>query len=297
MESHEGSYYGHPETDEADPFLPFLAPLALKALPALGKLALPAVKKLMPFARKAVGSAVKNVLKGSRPGGPGVPRPGVRRVPTRRPVIGMPRPRVPGAAPRPAASPAINPMIAQLWQQLSGVLKSGVATAAGMEAQLFGASEFQGELAAHESAHEAALTEVLAAEASHAMTETEAESLLGAALPITIRIVAGRRSMRPLMPALVRANAGLVRGIRRSSPAGRQLLRAVPSIQRRTVASLRAAQRSGRPVTPSMVAPVMAGQAARVLGTPRICGRALVRNTAIRKGTVAPAGRMVRPRA
>ena len=50
-------------------------------------------------------------------------------------------------------------------------------------------------------------------------------------------------------------------------------------------------------MTPALVAPVMAGQAARVLGTPHICGRALVRNTVIRRGTVAPAGRMVRPRA
>jgi hypothetical protein len=39
----------------------------------------------------------------------------------------------------------------------------------------------------------------------------------------------------------------------------------------------------------------MAGHAARVLATPRIAGRAIARNTIIRQGTVAPAGRRVRP--
>jgi hypothetical protein len=47
------------------------------------------------------------------------------------------------------------------------------------------------------------------------------------------------------MPTLVRANARLVRSLRRSSSAGSQLLRTVPAIQRRTVATLRAAPRSG----------------------------------------------------
>lgn len=164
-----------------------------------------------------------------------------------------------------------------------------------LESELFGSNEFEGELAAHETAHEAALTEVLAAEAAHTESESEAEALLGAALPITITIMGGSRVLRTVQPTLAQANARLVRSIRRSGPSGPQLLRTVPSIQRRTVASLRAAQRAGQPVTPSLVSRVTAGQAARVLGTPHLCGRAIVRNTAIRQSTVARPGQRVCP--
>lgn len=194
-------------------------------------------------------------------------------------------------------TPARRSTVASLLRQLSALFGEGESEAAELEAALFGANEFEGELAGHETAHEAALTEVLAAEAAHTESESEAEALLGASLPITITIMGGRRALRRVTPTLARGNARLVRSLHRSGPTGRQLLRAVPTIHRRTVASLRAAARSGRPITPSLVARVMAGQAARVLGTPPILGRSLVRNTAIRQGTVAPAGRMVRRRA
>jgi hypothetical protein len=186
--------------------------------------------------------------------------------------------------------------VSSLLNRLSRILGEGEQAAQAAETEFFGASEFQGELAGHETAHEAALTEVLAAEAAHTESEGEAAAWAGSTLPITIRIMGGQRALRPVYPALTRANARLVRGIRRSGPDGPQLLRLVPSIQRRTVGSLLAAQRAGRPLTPQLVAPLMAGQAARVLGTPHLCGRALVRNTTIRQGTVAPAGRRVRQR-
>src|SRR5205807_1395310 len=102
-------------------------------------------------------------------------------------------------------------------------------------------------------------------------------------------------AVRHVMPTFARANARLIRSIRRSGPSGPQLLRTIPAIQRRTVASLRAAQRAGKRITPNLVARTMAAQAARVLGTPHLCGRAVVRNGAIRRATVAPAGRVVRP--
>jgi hypothetical protein len=180
---------------------------------------------------------------------------------------------------------------------LSNILGEGEAEAAQVEASLFGGNAMNGELAASEVAHEAALTEVMAAEATHTASESEAESLLGATLPITITIMSGGRAVRPVYPSLVRANRRLVRGIRTSGPAGPQLLRVVPAIQRRTIATLRAASRSGRPITPQLASRVMAGHAARVLSNPRVCGPALVRNTAIRHATVAPAGRhATRPR-
>jgi hypothetical protein len=178
---------------------------------------------------------------------------------------------------------------------MDGLLQEGEATAAAFEAQYFGDGETDGEVAANELAHEAALTEELAAEAAHTESDPEAQSLLGAALPLTITIMRARGPMRRYLPILVRANARLLRSIRGSGPAGRQLSRLTVPIQRRTIASLAAAQRAGRPLPTAMVPQVMAAQAARVLASPQIAGPALVRNTAVRHGTVAPAGQIVTP--
>src|SRR5579884_481010 len=178
--------------------------------------------------------------------------------------------------------------ISALLRQLQQVLAQGESEATAHEAHLFGANEFETEVGAHEAAHHAALTEVLAAEASHTESESEAEALLGAALPISIRVMGGRVALRRVTPTLVRANVRLVLSLHRQGGPGRQLLRAVPSIQRRTVSTLKAMAQSGQPITPTIAAQVMTGQAARVLSTPKTCGRALVRNMIIRKNTVAP---------
>jgi len=249
---------------EADPFLPFLTPLAATAVPMIARAAAPYARKLLPVAARAVGTAVRSVL-----------APSVRSVAT--------APAVGGASGRRTAL--------RLVRQLQGLIQRGEAEAAAAEAAFFGVAEMEWEVGGHPAAEDAALTEVLAAEAAHTASEAEAEALLGAALPITIKIITGRRAMRQLTPALVRANARLVRGLQRSGPEGSQLLRTVPTIQRRTLGSLKAMQRSGRPVRPTMVAPLMAAHAAKVLGTPRVCGPALVRNTVIRQRSVAPRSR------
>jgi hypothetical protein len=231
-------------------------------LPTVSQATLAAVRRLVPTASRAVGSAVTIVL----PSTPAASR-GARSL------------RVPGNG-------RVRALV--LLRRLHGTIARGEAEADNAEATLFpdGAAE-----STHPQAHEAALTEVLAAEASHTASEAEAEALLGAALPINIRIMGGHRVLRSVTPTLVRSNARLVRGIRRSGPSGPQLLRTVPTIQRRTVASLNAIQRRGRTLAPSMVPPVMAAQAARVLGTPHIFGPTLVRNALIRHQTVARARR------
>jgi hypothetical protein len=250
------------------------------------------------------------VLGGGRParppshaGGAMRPHPGAVSPPSL-----PPRPAGWGPSPRPRPGPWGPPpsrrwsrrrrvTVAGLLRQLASILGDGEAEAAQVEASLFGANAMNGELAASETAHEAALTEVMAAEATHTASESEAEALLGATLPITITIMGAGRAVRPVFPSLVQANRRLVRGIRTSGPAGPQLLRLVPAIQRRTIATLRAAGRAGQPITPQLATQVMAGHAARVLSNPRLCGPALVRNAAIRHTTVAPAGRPVaRPR-
>lgn len=262
---------------EADPFLSSLLPLAAKALPSIGQALLPAIRQLIPEAAQAIGTTVTNLL----------PSPAAAAGASGPAKVGGPggaQPRTPGGA-RSGRQRALR-----LIRELHGVVLRGEAEAESAEKALFGTGS--GELeSGHPDAGEAALTEVLAAEAAHTPSEAEAEALLGAALPITIRIMSGRGQLLRVTPALVQANARLVRGLRRSGPAGPNLLRLVPTIQRNTVATIKQQQRSGRPVSPSMVAPIMAAQATRVLGTPRKCGPALVRNAVVRQRTVAPAGR------
>ena len=220
----------------------------------------------------------------------------------RRPAPGAPIARAAGAGGQVPATPAWSPpggrraTVAALLRQLSRVLGEGERAAQEAEAHVFGGSAGAGEVGRGDAGQEAALTEGLAAEAAHTESLPEAEALLGASLPVTIRIMGARRLARPYLPALARANGDLVAGMVRSGPSGAQLLRLVPCVHRRTIGSLAAAARAGRPLPPSMVAPVMAGHAARVLGTPRLAGPALLRNTALRQRTVAPAGRTVRAR-
>jgi hypothetical protein len=269
-EAHEWEWEGE-GAHEADPFLPFLLPLAAKALPALGRALMPTVRRLIPVAKQAIGTTIKNVLAPDAP--PGA-----------------------AAARSPGGSGTGRQRALHLIRQLRGIILRGEAEAEAAEAALFGTAETEWE-SGHPAAHEAALTEVLAAEAAHTASEAEAEALLGAALPITIRIMSGRRRLRRLTPSLVRANTRLVRGLRRSGPAGPQLLRLVPKIQRNSVATINQLQRSGQKVRPTMVAPIVAASAARVLGTPSKCGPALVRNTVVRQRTVAPAHLRRRQRA
>src|SRR5437764_4158667 len=161
-----------------------------------------------------------------------------------------------------------NQQIVALLQRVGRYFDKAESETAAHEAHLFGANEYEAEVAAHEVAHEAALTEVMAAEASHTESESEAQALLGAAIPLSIRVMGGKMGIQSITPTLVRVNAQLVLNLHRQGGAGRRLIRAVPAIQRRRLATLDTIQRTGRPVTPALAREVMAGQATRVLGTP-----------------------------
>jgi len=180
------------------------------------------------------------------------------------------------------------PLVGQLTSQL---LKEGAMEAAEMEAEFFGTNEAEAEIGNTEHAQEAALTELLAAEAASAESESEAEATLAAALPITITIMGGRRPLRPVMPTLAQANGRLVAILRRQGPEGRQLLRLVPTIQRRAVATMRAAARSGQPVTGPLAVRAMAAATHSVLNNPRLVQQALVRNALVRQRVAPPTPR------
>jgi len=189
------------EATEADPFLPFLLPLAGKALPMIGRALMPAVRRLLPTARKAISPVVNSIL--STPGaasprpshvpmtppamGHG-PAPHVRRTPTYQPgwgqFPGRAAPTAAGTAPfypgRPynrswgpyygryfgsgASFYPGNGRRRALWllDQLRDLIQRGEAEVESAEASLFGTPETEWESGHPENA-QAALTEVLAA--------------------------------------------------------------------------------------------------------------------------------------
>ncbi len=179
----------------------------------------------------------------------------------------------------------------------SALLQEGEMEAAQLEAQLFGTNEFEAEVANTEIAHEAALTEVLAAQAAEAATEAEAEAAASAALPITIAIMGGQRALRPVTPILAQANGRLVKTLRQQGKVGKQLLRTVPAIQRRTVATLKAASRAGKPINGAMAVKAMAASTQQVLNNPRTVQRAITRNAVLRQRVAPPNPRRAAARA
>jgi hypothetical protein len=181
-----------------------------------------------------------------------------------------------------------GPLAAKLTSQL---LKEGEMEAMQMEAEFFGTNESEAEVANHETAHEAALTEFLAAQAAEASTEAEAEAAIAATLPITISIMGGRRALRPVMPVMAQATGRMTKLLRQEGPAGQQLLRTVPTIQRQAIATLKAAARSGQPINSATAVKALASATNRVLGNPQRVQRAIVRNAVLRQRTAPPSPR------
>jgi hypothetical protein len=179
--------------------------------------------------------------------------------------------------------PGVGPLAGKL---MGMALRKGEFEVAALEANLFN-PEVAYETS-HETAHEAALTELLAAEAVQAESEAEAEAVLASTLPITITIMGGRRALRPVMPALAQANGRLVRVLRRQGSAGRQLLRTVPAIQRRAVATMRVLGRRGQPITGPVAVRALAAATNSVLGNPRQVQRAIERNALVRQRVAPP---------
>ena len=71
------------------------------------------------------------------------------------------------------------------------MIQEGEMEVAQKQSEFFGSNELEVEVSDHEVAHEAALTEFFADQAAEAATESEAEFLIGATLPMTTSIKAG----------------------------------------------------------------------------------------------------------
>jgi hypothetical protein len=165
-----------------------------------------------------------------------------------------------------------------------------------LEFELEGEGEFEFEHeAAHEVAHEIAehelteheaLAELMAAHASQEAHEGEAEAMAGAAAT-TVISPADRRALRMVLPHMVRGTAILTRILRRNRLT-RPAVRAVPTIVRRSVNTLRRQAAAGRPITRKAAARATAMQVRRVLGNPTACAAAIARNVRTARAVARP---------
>ena len=125
-----------------------------------------------------------------------------------------------------------------------------------------------------------AMMEHLGHAAAETESEAEAEAFIGALVPLAARL------LPRIAPTIMRAAPGLIRGAAnvtrtlRANPTTRPLVRAVPTIMRRTVADIGRQARSGRPVSPQQAVRTLARQTQRVLSSPQQCSQVLRRSAA-----------------
>jgi hypothetical protein len=147
------------------------------------------------------------------------------------------------------------------------------------------ANEIAHEIAQHEVTHHEALAEMMAEMAAHEQHEAQAEAMIGGAV-VTVLSPRDRRALRRLIPHLVRGAAVLTRILRRRRVT-RPAVRAVPTIMRRTVASLKRQAAAGRPVTRRAAGRAAAIEVKRVLGSPSACAAAIRQNVRAARRTRA----------
>jgi hypothetical protein len=139
-----------------------------------------------------------------------------------------------------------------------------------------GAQEVAHEIAHHETTHHEALAEIMAEAAAHEHHEAQAEAMIGAAV-VTVLSPRDRRALRRLLPHLVRGAAALTRILRRRR-ATRPAVRAVPTIMRRTVSTLKRQAAAGQPISRRAAARAASVEVRRVLGSPSACAAAIRQN-------------------
>jgi len=155
-----------------------------------------------------------------------------------------------------------------------------------MEEEFEGEEEMANEIATHPLTHNEALAELMADAACRAAHEGEAEALVGAAA-VTVLSPRDRRALRHILPHLVRATSVLTRILRRRR--SRRLgLKTVPTIMRKTVKSLKRQAAKGHPITRRRVARTTAKHVRSVLGKPKVCATAIVRNSKVSRAYKRP---------
>jgi hypothetical protein len=189
--------------------------------------------------------------------------------------------RIAGLAQRAARSPALRRVgLTAARSALRGLGPIG-GIAAGALPQREGEWEDEGELSPIRRVYPDALMEHLGHAAAAAENEAEAEAFIGALVPLAARLIPRAASaITRAAPGLIRGLAGVTRTLRRN-PATRPLVRAVPTIMRRTAASVAQQAARGRPVTPTTAVRTLARQTARVLSSPQKCTQAWKRSRSL----------------
>ncbi|MDX6302020.1 MAG: hypothetical protein QOF53_3234 [Nocardioidaceae bacterium] len=182
----------------------------------------------------------------------------------------------------PGVGAIAGPILGQLTQR---ILAEAESLTAELESEAFGGSNGEAEVGHSETAHEAAMAELLAAEAAEAASEAEASSLIAATLPLSITIMRADPRLRRVAPVLAQGSYRLTRSFRRYGPPGRQLVRAIPTIQRRAIATIDAAARRGAPISSPLAVRALIAAAQTVLNDPRRVEIAVGRNLVLRRRT------------
>src|SRR5262249_12040189 len=144
------------------------------------------------------------------------------------------------------------------------------------------AQEVAHEISYHEIAHHEALAEMMAEAAFHEQNFAQAEAMIGAAV-MTSLSPRDRRALQTLLPNMVRGAALLTNTLPRRSRT-RHAVRAVPTIMRRTVRTLKRHAAAGRPITRRVAGRAAAIEVRRVLGNPSVCAAAIRHNLRASRG-------------
>lgn len=141
--------------------------------------------------------------------------------------------------------------------------------------------EWESELEMQRPVSTAAVMEHLGHCAARARSEAEAEAFIGALVPLAARLIPKAASaVTRAAPQLVRGLSRATRTLRRN-PQTRPLVRALPTVMRRTAISLARQAARGRQVTPRAAVRTLAGQTTRVVGNPQRCAQTLRRSRAL----------------
>ncbi|UYY57243.1 DUF1320 domain-containing protein [Sphingomonas sp. S2-65] len=186
-----------------------------------------------------------------------------------------------------AVAPIAKKFAPQIGSVIGGALGGPAGAAIGgklggfvqqMEAEDEGESEDEMNAVADVPTTEDQLAESVA----HAASRGRAADAQSLGSQITIFI--GSRAPLPVktvLPVLSQASGNVARALVQSrDPRARALIRTLPTIQRRTVATLTQKARAGKPVTPRIAVRVMAKHANRTLSNQQAIGKALASNAA-----------------
>ena len=194
----------------------------------------------------------------------------------------------------PIAGTAIGgPLGGKLGSMVAGALESEYEGEEEGEGEEESESEVAHEILSHPLTQNEALAEMMAEAASIEAREGEAEAMAGAAM-VTVISPRDRRALRRILPHLTKGAAILTRILRRRRST-RVGVRAVPTIMRRTVKSLKRQAAKGAKITRRRAGRTAAKQIRSVLGNPRVAAAAIRRNFKVSKAYKRPSRHRRRP--